>query len=289
MLEVAPWLAISLVLTALSTEYLPANTLHRLFKTSKSHPVPVAMLYTVFLPATPVYKIVIAALSRRNGSKWAPALTFIGAGAGAGFAAVVVTMILGWKLTILRAGISLLFGLMLALVLAKYFEDQLATTGMDFEVESLLIKDFVEAKEQNLDRVETPTIKDLWSGLVRVSRIAIPWFVLSLFLATLLKVIAPDSVGQALFGGNFAVIWMSLLGIPFYFVGGAEIPIAYVLLSEGMGAGGAITFMLAAPLINVPVFVMMSRWLGYRMAAAYMIICWLFIVLIGFIVNFGMH
>jgi uncharacterized membrane protein YraQ (UPF0718 family) len=247
------------------------------------------MLYTVFLPATPVYKIVIAALSRRNGSKWAPALTFIGAGAGAGFAAIVVTMILGWKLTLLRAGISLLFGLMLAVVLAKYLEHQLAATAMDFEVESLLIKDFVEAKEQNLDRVETPTIKDLWSGLVRISRIAIPWFVLSVFLATLMKVVVPDSVGQALFGGNFGVIWMSLLGIPFYFIGGAEIPIAYVLLSEGMGAGGAITFMLAAPLINVPVFVMMSRWLGYRMAAAYMIICWLFIILIGFIVNFGMH
>jgi uncharacterized membrane protein YraQ (UPF0718 family) len=104
-----------------------------------------------------------------------------------------------------------------------------------------------------------------------------------------MKVIAPGLVGQALFGGNFGVIWISLLGIPFYFIGGAEIPIAYVLLSEGMGVGGAITFMLAAPLINAPVFVMMSRWLGYRMASAYMAICWLFIVLIGFIVNFGMR
>jgi uncharacterized membrane protein YraQ (UPF0718 family) len=104
-----------------------------------------------------------------------------------------------------------------------------------------------------------------------------------------MKVIAPGLVGQVLFGGNLSVVWMSLLGIPFYFVGGAEIPIAYVLLSEGMGAGGAITFMLAAPLINVPVFVMMSRWLGYRMAFAYMAICWLFIILIGFIVNFGMR
>jgi uncharacterized protein len=289
LLQVAPWLGISLVLAALSTELLPANTLDRLFKKSKGSQIPVAVFYSAILPATAAYKVIIAAFTRRTGSNWVPTLSFVGAGASVGIASLVVTAMISWQLAALRLVLALVFGFIMSLIIAKYFEPKLTATAMDFEVESLLSRDFVEVKEENLNRENKPSILDLWDGLVRIARITIPWFFLSLFLATLIKTIVPGSVTDSLFGGSFSLVWIALLGIPFYFIGGAEIPLIYVLMQGSMKMGGASVLMLAAPLINVPVFITMSRWLGYRVSAIYMAISWLLIVIIGFAIGLGLQ
>jgi uncharacterized membrane protein YraQ (UPF0718 family) len=285
LLQVAPWFVISLILTAVSVEFLPASTLSRLFKSGDGNDIPIAVSFAVLLPAMAAYKVLIAAYSRRGGIKWAPVLSFIAAGSGAGFAALSVTMMIGWELAAVRLVVALILGFVSAVVFAKYFEPRLAATAMDFEVESLLTRDFIEAQEENLDRKEKPKLIDIWNSLIRATRISVPWLILSLFMATLIKTIIPVSVIEVLLSGNLGIVWLSFLGIPFYFVGGAEIPIISILMQKGMGMGGAVVLMLAPPLVNAPVFIAMSRWLGYRAAAAFMIVCWLIIVVMGVAVS----
>jgi uncharacterized membrane protein YraQ (UPF0718 family) len=287
LLKTAPWLAVSLVATALSIEFLPTGNFNSLIRTRKGYAVPIAIIYAVFYPASPAYKVVIASFARRSGSRWAPVLTYVGAGAGAGISAVLVAMVVGWQLALTRIVAAVLFGFLLSIIAAKYFESSLAATAMDFEVETLITHDFVEITEDNLNKEEPPTYLDMWNSLVRVGKITVPWFILSIFLATLVKIIVPDSIIQSFVGGNLEIILAALAGLPFYFTGGAEIPLIYVLIEKGLGLGGAVVFMLGAPLINAPVYVTISRWIGYRMATIYLMLCWVLLVVIGIAVNYG--
>jgi uncharacterized membrane protein YraQ (UPF0718 family) len=81
--------------------------------------------------------------------------------------------------------------------------------------------------------------------------------------------------------GNFAPVFAALLGIPFYLVAGADVPLLAVFLRKGMDMGAAVSFMLAAPLINLPVLQLTGRWLGYRKAGVFLGICLLLVVAIG--------
>jgi uncharacterized membrane protein YraQ (UPF0718 family) len=289
LLKTAPWLAVSLIVTALSIEFLPTGNLNSLIRTRKGYAVPVAIIYAIFFPASPAYKVLIASFARRGGSRWAPVLTFVGVGAGAGIASILVAMVVGWQLALTRIVAAALFGFALSIIAAKYFEPSLASTAMDFEVETLITHDFVEIKEDNINKEEPPTYYDMWNSLVRVCRITVPWFILSIFLATLVKIIVPNSLTQSLLGGNLEIMLAALAGLPFYFLGGAEIPLIYVLIEKGLGLGGAVVLMLGAPLINAPVYVTVSRWIGYRMAAIYLVLCWVLLVMLGLAVNYGVN
>jgi uncharacterized membrane protein YraQ (UPF0718 family) len=73
----------------------------------------------------------------------------------------------------------------------------------------------------------------------------------------------------------------SLSGIPFYFCSGAELPLVKELLAKGMGFGPAIAMMLAVPIVNIPTFGVVSKWLGPRAALAYLIMIVVFSTFLG--------
>ncbi|HCG98641.1 MAG TPA: hypothetical protein DE036_02210 [Actinobacteria bacterium] len=76
------------------------------------------------------------------------------------------------------------------------------------------------------------------------------------------------------------------MGLPFYFVFGADVPIIFVLLKKGLGVGGAVALMLAAPVVNAPVLAMVGRWLGYRRALVFVALCWLVASAIGMLFGY---
>jgi len=285
-LDILPLFIIAFAISAVSARYFAPASLDALIKRNDNRAVLVSAFFGVLLPVTSGCRIPMAAIARRGGASWTPVLTFIGAGAAAGISTVVVTLLIGWQFAVLRLIVALLFALFLSLIIVRVLEPRFAGVAMDSEIEPLFHRDFCETSAEDSFEVPVKTgFIDLWHSLLRLGRVVLPWLFLSLLLATLIHVVVPDKAVEALLGDALSAPRAALIGLPFYFVIGTDIPLLIVLLNKGMSLGGAVTFMLAAPIINFPVLSIIGRWLGYRRALAFMFICWIIASAIG--ISFG--
>lgn len=286
-LAVLPLFIISLVISAVLAQYFTPRSLDVIIQRSPSRAVLASTFFGVFLPATTGCRVPMAAIARKSGATWAPLFTFIAAGAAAGVSTLSVTLLLGWQLAVLRIIVALLFALILSIVVTKVLEPRFAAVAMDSEVEPLFHKDFCEACLES-DTGERPAfhVAKAWESLVRVTRVVAPWFALSLLLAALVEVVASRETVIAFFEGPLAVPKAALVGLPFYFVFGADVPLVFVLLKKGVSLGGAVAMMLAAPVVNIPVLTVLGRWLGYRRALAFVALCWLVAVAVGLLFGY---
>jgi len=110
-----------------------------------------------------------------------------------------------------------------------------------------------------------------------------PWVIVSLLLAALVDQLVPGHWIHVLYGQRTTVgsLLASLSGVPFYCCSGAELPLVKELLSKGMGFGPAVAMMLAVPIVNLPTFGVVGRWIGPRAALVYLILIVLFATLLG--------
>ena len=110
-----------------------------------------------------------------------------------------------------------------------------------------------------------------------------PWVVVSLVLAGLVNQLVPGHWIQILYGQRTTVgsLLASVSGVPFYFCSGAELPLVRELLAKGMGFGPAMAMMLAVPIVNVPTFGVVGKWIGPRAALLYLAMVVLFATLLG--------
>ncbi|MDP2211148.1 MAG: permease [Candidatus Aquicultor sp.] len=286
-LDILPLVIISLVLAAVLAQYFSPRSLDRMIQSTPSRAVLASSFFGVFLPATTGCRVPMAAIARKSGAAWAPVLTFIAAGSAAGISTLIVTLLLGWQLAVLRIIVALLSALVLSLIITKFIEPRFAMAAMDCEVEPLFDNDFCEYCFEAED--EAPPVLRLsrvWRSLVRSTRVVVPWLALSLLLASLIEVVVSKETVTALLGGPLEAPKAALLGLPFYFVFGADVPIIYVLLKKGLSLGGAVALMLAAPVVNAPVLAMVGRWLGYRRALVFVALCWLVASAIGMLFGY---
>lgn len=281
-LDILPLFIVGTLVASVALEYFPARTLDFIIKKNIRQEIVAAVFFGVVFPATAGYRIPIAALARRGGAGWAPTLGFIGAGAGAGASTIIVTALLGWQMAALRLVVALIFALVLVLVVSRLMAPRFAAAAMDSDVVPLFSRDFCEGAVEGLETAgSAPSFEGLFNNLLRVVRVTFPWLFLSLFLATLVSVIVSAQSISGLFSGILAVPLAALLGLPFYLVAGADVPLLAVLLEKGMSMGAAVAFMLAAPLINLPVLLTMRRWLGFQRTGAFLGICLLLVIAIG--------
>lgn len=286
-LEILPLFIIAFAVSVVALECFSARIFEKILQKSGGKSTISTILFGVLLPVTPGYRIPMAAIARRAGTTWTPVLTFIGVGAGAGISTFIVTLMIGWDFMALRLVATLIFSFLLSIIVAKVLEPRFAAAAMDSDVEPLFTRDFCEASTASIDKEDgVIEVVGLWRNGLSLARITLPWLLLSLLLATLIYVVVPRELVEEFLGGRFSAFTASLLGVPFYFVGGMEVPVILSLMSKGMSLGSAVSIMIAAPVVNVPVFTVMVRWLGYRRTFAFMAICWFISAAIGTVFNF---
>jgi len=110
-----------------------------------------------------------------------------------------------------------------------------------------------------------------------------PWVLVSLGLAAVIAVLVPDHWIHVLYGQatTLGTLVASVSGVAFYFSSGAELPLLKELVAKGMGTGPATAMMLAVPIVNLPTLGVVSRWLGPRAAAVYLLLCALAATVLG--------
>jgi len=110
-------------------------------------------------------------------------------------------------------------------------------------------------------------MKETWRFLLMI----VPWLLIGVFIAGILKAIIPESAVVAVVGGNTILgnFVASLFGALMYFATLTEVPIVKAFLDMGMGKGPALALLLAGPALSLPSMLALGKIMGWKKTLVY--------------------
>jgi hypothetical protein len=117
------------------------------------------------------------------------------------------------------------------------------------------------------------------------TRLIIPWLLVGVFVAGILKVVIPESVVTNYVGGNsiFANFIASFLGALMYFATLTEVPVIKAFMDLGMGKGPALALLLAGPALSLPSMLVLRNIMGTKKMLTYVALVVVFATITGYI------
>jgi hypothetical protein len=102
----------------------------------------------------------------------------------------------------------------------------------------------------------------------------LPILLIGVFIAGIIKALLPEETVRAWVGGNSFGnnLLASVFGALMYFSTLTEVPIVKALMDLGMGRGPALTLLLAGPSLSLPNMIVISRVMGVKRTAVYVIL-----------------
>ena len=276
-LDVVPLFLLAIFIGALIEEFVSERFIAR-FMTGRN---PGTMLLGSFvgalIPLCTCGMVPLAVALRRRGGDLKHTFGFLTAGA----AVSIPVLLLTWRLLGPSwVGIRLLASMALGL-LAGYASVFVLRSAAPRSAETLAGRD--EVVEMGLTPLRGSRFRAVWRRFLGQVREYAPWVLVSLVLAAVVDVLVPGHWIHILYGQRTTVgsLLASLSGVPFYFCSGAELPLVKELLAKGMGFGPATAMMLAVPIVNLPTFGVVAKWLGPRPAFIYLAMIVVFTTLLG--------
>jgi uncharacterized protein len=110
-------------------------------------------------------------------------------------------------------------------------------------------------------------MKETWRFLLLI----VPWLLIGVFIAGILKAVIPQEAIMAVVGGNtiFGNFVASLFGALMYFATLTEVPIVKAFLDMGMGKGPALALLLAGPALSLPSMLALGKIMGWKKTLVY--------------------
>jgi uncharacterized membrane protein YraQ (UPF0718 family) len=108
---------------------------------------------------------------------------------------------------------------------------------------------------------------ETWKLLKKI----LPYLLLGVFLAGIIKELLPPEVVQKFVGENTIIsnVLAAALGSLMYFCTLTEVPIVKALMDLGMSKGPALTLLLAGPSLSIPNMIVIGKILGLKKTAVY--------------------
>jgi uncharacterized membrane protein YraQ (UPF0718 family) len=105
----------------------------------------------------------------------------------------------------------------------------------------------------------------------RFFRLIIPWLLVGVFIAGILKVVIPESVVTQYVGGNTLQgnFIASFFGMLMYFATLTEVPVIRAFMDLGMGKGPVLALLLAGPALSLPSILVLRRIMGWKKTLTY--------------------
>jgi len=187
---------------------------------------------------------------------------------------------LGWQLTFARVAASLAGSLLLGLIVNA------GEAWLRGGAPATAVADVGSCTTAGCGPGSTcaPAKPGVWPSLWSILRSVTPYFLLGMLVAGALAAWLPeDSIPRFLGGasGVGAYLLAAVVGIPLYVCEGEEVPITFALLTGGLGAGPALTFLLGSVGTCVPTILMARGILGRRTTAVYTVFWILFAIAAG--------
>ena len=189
-------------------------------------------------------------------------------------------------MSIFGAKIAVVY-VILGLVVAVIGGTVLEKLGMDRYVE-----DFIKNAPLVDTQTAIPTQKERLSFakqqvLSTIQKVA-PYIFVGVGIGAIIHNVIPQTWVEQILGGNnpFAVILATLVGIPMYADIFGTIPVAESLLYKGAGLGTILSFMMAVTTLSLPSMIMLKKAVKPQLSAAFVAICSVGIILVGYFFNF---
>jgi uncharacterized membrane protein YraQ (UPF0718 family) len=117
-------------------------------------------------------------------------------------------------------------------------------------------------------------IKEWLSATWGFVKLIIPWLLLGVFAAGMIKALIPESLIQHWLGGNSlrSNLIASVFGALMYFATLTEVPIIKSFLDMGMGRGPALALLLAGPALSLPSMIVIVRVMGAKKGFTYILL-----------------
>jgi uncharacterized membrane protein YraQ (UPF0718 family) len=255
----------------------------------------------------------------KRGAGLGPAITFLYAAPAINVLAIIYSAkLLGYDLGIARAIMAILFSVVVGLIMAfiyrkeqsqadaKAFEMMASQQhdGMSTQLQLLFLGTllgilvFAAAKQwivmgillailavtlwRFLSRIEIKLwLKETW----RFVKLIIPWLLVGVFIAGIIRVGVPDSWITSSVGGNglLANFVASFVGAIMYFATLTEVPIVRSFLDLGMGQGPALALLLAGPALSLPAMLVLRKIMGTQKMLVYVSIVVVMATISGYI------
>jgi len=254
----------------------------------------------------------------KRGAGLGPAIAFLYSGPAINVLAIVYTArLLGYDLGVARAVGAIVFSVVIGLIMALIYRKE--KSQADAQAFALLTADpagksiwqqvifvgtlvailiFAASKNWIATGVLLVVLAViLWRWFTRgeivlwlketlhFTRLIIPWLLVGVFVAGILKVVIPESVVTAYVGGNsiFANFIASFLGALMYFATLTEVPVIKAFMDLGMGKGPALALLLAGPALSLPSMIVLGRIMGIKKMLTYVALVVVMATITGYI------
>jgi len=270
-LDILPYFFVALFIASLINFFISTDTVEKWLKGDKAYTLLTASFIGTLMPLCTCGLIPLAVALRKKGGDLKHVICFLSSGTACSITVLFLTIIIiDFEITLYRFIAALCFGVITGYVASLFIQDILP------EETSCGCHDCETTRQDNKWKIIG---KEFWEGI----KDFLPWVMVSLVLAACASVLLPEDSVESVLGyeSPFATLIASLIGFPFYFCSGSELPLIKALLAKGMGNGSAVSFMTAAPIVNIISFTVLIKWLGVRGTIIYFIIAILTTTLIG--------
>lgn len=271
-LESAPALLIAFLGGGLIQVFLPKASVRWMRKGSSATQSLKGMIFGLPLPVcscgvVPLYRSLV-----KRGTPVAAATAFFIATPELGLDAILISLpLLGKEMMIFRIIAAAFVAFTAGWFLGKTFKSQ--NQQSDEEKDPFQGLDFFTKLKESLK-----------SGLGEVADHTIPWILVGLLIAALIKPVL-DTHSFSGIPSQWQVPLFAILGMPVYVCAAGATPLVAVLLASFASPGAALAFLLTGPATNITTFGILSDLHGKKMALVFAICVAGLAMLCGFIVN----
>ncbi len=252
MLELAPWLLLGAVVSALLHKWLPPDFLKR--NLTGRWGVLKAVLFGVPLPLCSCGVIPAGLGLKKDGASDAASIGFMISTPQTGIDSVLVAAsFLGWPFALFKVGAAALTGLIGGGLVGLTGEDHVIEGAHEHAAAA---RSWRGAWDHGLQLVQT-----IWG-----------WLVFGVLASAAITVWVPESWLSSLSAGSglLGMLAVLVVAVPLYVCATASVPIAAALVAGGMPAGAALVFLMAGPATNVATLGAIYRGFGVRTTAIYL-------------------
>ena len=278
----APWLLGGFLLAGAIYVLVPIGKVSRHLGGSGVGGVFKAALFGIPLPLCSCSVIPVASSLRKQGASRGAFTSFLISTPETGVDSIAISYaLLGPLLAIVRPVAAFITAITAGLLMGADEDADRATTTEQ------------SAKDTSCECAEAPTPSGMSKipaairyGLVDMIADLAPWLVLGFALAGLATALIPAGfLEQHLGGGLPAMLLMLVVGLPLYVCATSSTPIVAALIARGLSPGAALVFLLVGPATNLATMVIVSRDLGRRGLAIYLITIAVVAVLFGLLID----
>ena len=174
----------------------------------------------------------------------------------------------------------------LGLVIAVIGGSLLEKMGMERYVEDF-IKNAPHIEAEGMQLTRHDRVVYAKEQLVSTIKKVAPYILIGVGIGALIHNVVPQEWVEMILGNDnpFAVILATLVGVPMYADIFGTIPVAESLLFKGAGLGTILSFMMAVTTLSLPSMIMLKKAVKSKLLAAFIAICVVGIILVGYFFN----